>query len=234
MQVCFFCGAANSPGSPECHSCGQPLPGGGEPPPSEPVAASVEPSNPPQASASTDGTEPLDPDALSGEVKNCPFCDATVPVETTKCPHCQLNIDAKDPLNLPAPRGHENDLTHRYDDFAKQVEAVRLGSIQREDFSTWLKTIKGKLEGQRNNYMEMIRDSGYYDHHSDEVDLGLTGILDFEEAMEAMGAFANGDAEQSILDAALLLMWEGNEKLNEAMRLNRNFRAQLEEDWGYM
>lgn len=234
MQVCFHCGAANSSGSPECHSCGQPLPGGESPPP---VATAIAPPDPSPSSEGSASHEPAawgDPPPNDGAVKNCPFCDATVPADTTKCPHCQLNIGSNDPLNLPAPRGHEIDLTHRYDEFARNVEAVRLGTISREGFSNWLNATKIKLEEQRNIYMEMIRDSGYYDHHPDEVDLGLTGILEFEEAMEAMLAFAHGHVEQSILDAALLVMWEGNEKVNEAMRLNRGFRAQLEEDWGYM
>ena len=63
----------------------------------------------------------------------------------------------------------------------------------------------------------------------------MTGILEFEEAMEMMKLFADNDeTDFSVLDAALQKMWDGNEMCNEAMRINRDFRAKLEEDWGYM
>ena len=64
---------------------------------------------------------------------------------------------------------------------------------------------------------------------------GMTGILEYEESMEMMRLFAaNHEIEMAVLDAALQKMWDGNEKCNEAMRINRDFRAKLEEDWGYM
>ncbi len=186
MQVCFFCGAANSPGKKECHSCGQAFP-------------SAEGSSGPTAATAT------------------------------------LEADSG-PDGTPAipPKAHDQDFTARYDEFAGQVEAVRNGKVSREGFSDWLRSMRLKLEQMRDEYVIMVKESGYYQVHSDEVDMGMTGMFDFEEAMDSMELFANGEAEQGVLDSSLLQMWEGNEKVNEALRLNRAFRAQLEEDWGYM
>lgn len=210
MQVCFFCGSANGPEAKICHSCSQPLAGGEEEVEVEEQAAPTE------------------------SPSECPFCGHDVEPDATECPHCRSAIVPTDPLDRPAPRTHERDITSRYDEFAAKVQLIREGQMSREQFSNWLGYIKGTLVGQRERYIDLIKTSGYYEFGSDEVDMGMTGILDFEEAMEMMSSYATNGADQSILDAALEKMWEGNQKCNEAMRINRDFRAKLEEDWGYM
>jgi RNase P subunit RPR2 len=211
MQVCFFCGSANGSNAKVCHSCSQPLAGGEE-----------------QAS---DNTENGTTEVLA----ECPYCGHGVESTDHECKNCESILVSSDPLDRPAPKSHEQEITSRYDEFAGRVQMVRDGRMSRGQFATWLGTVQQMLVGQRDRYIEMIRTSGYYDFSSDEVDMGMTGILDYEEAMEMMVLFAGDDeADMSILDAALEKMWDGNEKCNEAMRINRDFRAKLEEDWGYM
>lgn len=212
MQVCFFCGSANSPDAKECHSCSQPLAEDQGQPTTE-VAVTTE-----QVEAPT----------------QCPYCGQPVSPGDEECGNCQATLVSSDPLDRPAPKTHDRDITSRYDEFASRVQMVRDGRMTREQFSTWLGTIKKQLVSQRDRYVEMIRTSGYYEMSSDEVDMGMTGILDYEEGMELMSLFAASEEDLSVLDQALAKMWEGNEKCNEAMRINRAFRNQLEEDWGYM
>lgn len=211
MQVCFHCGAANSPEAKVCHSCSASLGAAEE----EEVAA--------------DG----DVDEVVHEVE-CPNCGYPIGVNVHTCPNCQFVIYSQDPIDRPAPKTHERDITDRYDQFAERVQMIRDGRMSVEQFGNWLRTTQQMLLGQRERYVEMIKVSGYYEDSTDEVNMGMTGILDYEEAMEMMLSFANGEADSATLDAALEKMWEGNEKCNEAARINRRFRAQLEEDWGYM
>mgnify|MGYP000489385636 FL=1 len=159
------------------------------------------------------------------------------PVDPTDkvCRNCNHVLISDDPLDRPAPRSHDRDITTRYDEFAQKVQAVLDGNMTRDQFGTWLGTMQKKLLSQRERYVEMIQTSGYYEFSSDEVDMGMTGILEYEQSMEMMVLWAgNPDADDSILADALGQMWEGNQKCNEAMRINREFRAQLDEDWGYM
>jgi ribosomal protein L40E len=211
MQVCFTCGAPNPPDAPECEACGADLPAGQAPPPPPPPAEAPDPAD-----------------------SKCPFCNQQVEPDAKECPHCRLNLDAKDPLNQPAPRGHADNMTGRYEDFQKKVEGLRMGSVTPQAFIEWLTQIRGTLEGKRNLYIKTIQETGYYDMHREEVDIATVGILDFEDAVEDMWEFTLGKTDISGLDTALAKMWQANEKINEAMRMNRGFRAQLEDDWGYM
>lgn len=211
MQVCFHCGAANSPEAKVCHSCSASLGGAEE----------------------EEVTEDSDVDEVIHEVE-CPNCGYPIGVNVHTCPNCQFVIYSQDPIDRPAPKTHERDITDRYDQFAERVQMIRDGRMSVEQFGNWLRTTQQMLLGQRERYVEMIKVSGYYEDSTDEVNMGMTGILDYEEAMEMMLSFAGGEADSATLDAALEKMWEGNEKCNEAARINRRFRAQLEEDWGYM
>jgi hypothetical protein len=154
--------------------------------------------------------------------------------EAKECPHCRLSLDAKDPLNAPAPRGHADNMTGRYEDFQRKVEGLRMGSISPADFIEWLANIRVTLAGKRASYINTVRDMGYQDANPEEVDIAVNGILDFEDAIEDMWEFTLGKTDISGLDTALAKMWQANEMINDAMRLNRGFRAQLEDDWGYM
>jgi predicted nucleic acid-binding Zn ribbon protein len=209
MQVCFFCGSANSPDAKVCHSCSQQL--------------AAEEQSPDQASAQE---VPAD---------QCPFCASKIEPGSEKCEHCQTILMSNDPLDRPAPKTHEYEITGRYDEFAGRVQMVRNSQMSREQFAQWLDSIQKSLLNQRDRYIELIQTSGYYEYGSDEVDMGMTGILEYEESMELMRLFAGDhEIEMEVLDGALQKMWDGNEKCNEAMRINREFRAKLEEDWGYM
>ncbi|MFA5504956.1 MAG: zinc ribbon domain-containing protein [Vulcanimicrobiota bacterium] len=210
MQVCFFCGSANSPEAKVCHSCSQQL------------AADEE-----QSSEKVSAREASEDE--------CPFCGNSIEPGADKCPHCQTILLSEDPLDRPAPKTHEIDITGRYDEFAGRVQKMRNQEMTRLQFSNWLDHIQRSLLNQRDRYVELIQSSGYYEYGSAEVDMGMTGILEYEEAMEMMKLFADSEeTDFAVLDSALQKMWDGNEKCNEAMRINRDFRAKLEEDWGYM
>ena len=210
MQVCFSCGSANPPDAPQCLECGADLPAGQKaPPPPLPVA--------------DDPSE-----------SRCPFCSQPVEKDAVECPHCRLNLDSKNPLNAPAPRGHADNMTARYMEFQSKVEAIRMGKLVRSEFAVWLGQVLDTLLNKRQDYMTTVRESGYIETHPAEVDLAMNGILDFEEAANDMLDFARSEADIAALDAALAKMWQANEAINDAMRMNRSFRAQLEDDWGYM
>lgn len=211
MQVCFTCGAPNPPDALACEACGADLP-------------LAQASPPPPAPPPVDARDPT----------KCPFCNGTVEPDAKECPHCRLSLDSKDPIHAPAPRGHADSLTGRYDDFSKKVEGLRTGSVKPDEFITWLDGARAHLATKRTNYMQTIQETGYYDMHSVEVDEAMNGILDFEAAVEEMWQFTLGKTEVSALDEALARMWVANERINEAMRMNRGFRAKLEDDWGYM
>lgn len=211
MQVCFTCGAANPPDAHQCEGCGADLPAGQSAP------APLPPVEEPESSITT-----------------CPYCAREVDPEATECPHCKLNLDAKNPLNAPAPRGHADNMTGRYDEFQKKVEGLRVGTVPPEAFIEWLAQVRVLLRQKEESYIKTVGEMDYYDAHPQEVEVAVNAIKDFGEAVEKMWDFTKGETDISGLDTALAEMWQANEQINEAMRMNRGFRAQLEDDWGYM
>lgn len=211
MQVCFTCGAANPPDAPQCESCGADLPAGQSAPPPLPSAEEA---------------EPVD--------NSCPYCAQPVEPDASECPHCKLSLDARDPLNAPAPRGHSDNLTGRYDEFQKKIEGLRVGMVTPEAFIEWLAVTRQTILEKGDVYVKTVGEMDYYETHPQEVEMAVNGIKDFEESVEQMWDFTLGKTDISGLDTALAKMWQANEQINEAMRLNRGFRAQLEDDWGYM
>ena len=145
MQVCFFCGSANSPDAKVCHSCSQEL-------------------APVEEQSSEENSAPEVPE------DECPFCGNNIEPGAEKCPHCQTILMSDDPLDRPAPKSHEVNITGRYDEFAGRVQKLRNGEITREQFSRWLDQIQRSLLNQRDRYVELIQTSGYYEYGSKEVD----------------------------------------------------------------
>lgn len=221
MQVCFHCGAANSPGARECHQC---------------LATLIDDSG--ESASPT----PAQEDRLS----ECPQCGYPAEPGDTVCSNCQSSLLA----SAEMPRTHDKDITSRYDEFASQVQDLRNGSLTRKEFGKWLNAIRARLNDRRDHYVQFVKGSefedvdverlevlqtDYFKEREEEVTMTMEGIFDFEEAMALMASYVEDESAQAdVLDEALSKMWHGNEKCNEAIRMNRDYRNQLEEDWGYM
>lgn len=221
MQVCFHCGAANSPGAKECHQC--------------------------SATLIEDGDEAATPAPGAAELlSECPTCGYPADQDDTTCTNCNASLVA----TAEVPRTHDRDITSRYDEFSAKVQGLRNGEISRQAFGKWLNEMREKLTGRREYYVQFVKGSefedidverlevlqnNYFNEREQEVTLTMEGIFEYEEAMGMMAAFLeNEDVKEDVLDEALKMMWNGNEKCNEAIRMNREYRNQLEDDWGYM
>ena len=124
-------------------------------------------------------------------------------------------------------------ITERYEQFKKACDRVRVGEWGPDEFLAWLEEIWATLKDKAADYVSHIEDSGYYNDQTDEVENCFTGIEQYETGMETMRQYVDtGDV--GYLDQGLQIIWEGNEYINEAMRMNREFRRNLEEEWGYM
>lgn len=204
MVVCFQCGAANTPGNPNCHGCGAELP----------------------------VTKPDDPDdgAPAGQPVVCIHCGNENAAGTTECIHCNAVLPI---LDAATRNQSSSSVTGLYESFCNGCERVRRGEWTPVEFRDWLVAIRVKFETRKNDYVEEVRESDYYYVQEDEVNLCMTGVFEYEEAMEKLDEFVNS-GDMALLDQSLQIMWEANEKINDSMRMNREHRRRLEEEWGYM
>lgn len=119
----------------------------------------------------------------------------------------------------------------RYNQFSEAVAKTRSGEWSAEDLQAFLETSYEVLETKALECRSIIEEEEYADDSPAEVEAGLEGLDLYDAGIHEMYAYLeDGDLEH--LDAGLQMMWEGNEKINEAKRLNRETRD--EQDVAFM
>lgn len=115
----------------------------------------------------------------------------------------------------------------RYNQFKRAVDNVRNGSWTAEEFNEFLVNIYGVLSAKAQECRDIITEENYEETDGSEVEHGVSGMDLYEAGMQEMSLFLE-DGEMVHLDEGLALIWEGNEKINEAMRINRESRDNLD------
>lgn len=115
----------------------------------------------------------------------------------------------------------------RYNQFKRAVDNVRSEAWSPEEFNEFLVNIYEDLSAKAQEMREIIVNENYGDYAKEEVECGLAGLDLFEAGMQELSLLLE-DGEFVHLDEGLSLIWEGNEKINEAMRLNREGRDNID------
>lgn len=165
----------------------------------------------------------------------CVLCGYENPPTSSICdrPGCGAKLPR---IEQSAPETKRAKVTDRYDRFKSAVDKVRDGDWTLDDFRSFLEEIDKLLSVKRKAYFDVITESGYaeFTETNEEVEQASSGIEDYEKGLAFMWQYASEEADDSVLDRALGFMWEGNEKLNKAMTLNRALRKELTEQFGYI
>ncbi len=149
------------------------------------------------------------------ETKNCENCGAQLP-----------RVDTSAMIKVEKVAG-------RAGQFQNAVEQVKSGEWGTEEFFEFLQNIYQVLAEKRASAEQLIAETNYHEMAEEEVQQGLEGMDQFEEGMQEMSLYVE-DGEISHLDIGLELIFSGNEKINDAMMINRAERRKLEEEWGWM
>ncbi len=118
-------------------------------------------------------------------------------------------------------------VTGRYEQFRQAAERARAGEWNAEEFEAFLLHLYDILTAKAVDCRAFIEESRYREEAPDEVDRGLRGLDLYEVGMHEMWLYLE-DGDPGHLDSGLEMLWEGNEKINEAMRLNRDSREDLD------
>lgn len=146
---------------------------------------------------------------------------------------------------------HE-EITGRYNDFAKQIEALQEGKLPLEDFARWFYSTRDVMNRSRKDFVKLIRGlefedvdltrvqtledleaitvqkTDYFKSREEEVTTAVEGMLDYEAGMELIAQFLEQESEgHQALHEALQRMWDGNQKCNLALKMNRAYREEL-------
>jgi hypothetical protein len=119
----------------------------------------------------------------------------------------------------------------RYNQFKNASEMARSGQWTPEQFKKFMEDISSFLAKKAQEIVELIQQTNYTaDGGEEEVSVGMQGIEAFEKGMEEMYHYAE-DLDPEHLEQGLRMIWEGNQLILEAMRINRENRRQLIDQW---
>lgn len=154
----------------------------------------------------------------------CIKCGYDNPPTANACAKCRTPLP-KMPAGYEAPRPV---LTERLQKFIDAAENLKNGTWTLDDFKSFLDNMAQVLGEKAAEIRATEIPPEMFDDFSQELAVGLEGINLYEQGMAEMyHIFRDGDANH--LDVALDLMEQGNEKINEAMRINRENRQKMEE-----
>lgn len=159
----------------------------------------------------------------------CMQCGSQNRKENKKCSNCGAPM----PHFEMTPTVKVETVTGRFKQFHDSVEGVRSGLISADDFGEFLQNQYDALQKFRGELADIIEGTDYMDKCHEEMAQGLQGMDHYEDGIHEMWSFLE-DGETEHLETGLDMIRMGNDCINDAMRINRMARKQLEEEWGTM
>lgn len=125
--------------------------------------------------------------------------------------------------SAPPPKVNE-----RYMQLKEAGEKVKSGEWSIEEYGSFLSEIHQILSQKEQEIREIEIPEEAVEEFSEELNVGFNGIELYNQGISNMMLYLE-DENPDHIDYGLELVHEGNEKINEAMRINRENRRKLEE-----
>ena len=77
---------------------------------------------------------------------------------------------------------------------------------------------------------DVFNGMNYFHDNPAEMEMGMSGVDYFESGVNEFWAYLE-DGEAAHLETGLQMAWEGTQRIMEAMRINRESRAELALYW---
>lgn len=130
----------------------------------------------------------------------------------------------------PSDRPDAEASTSRYRQIRLRCEEVQSGHITMQAFAAYLQELSNILQQRGQAIYDNLELTEYYADNADEVDMGIGGVQSYEAGVNELWAFVE-DGNAAHIEDGLLLIWEGNQRIIEAMRINRESREELSLLW---
>lgn len=152
----------------------------------------------------------------------CAACGFINPSKESLCLACGLGL-ARAPQTVDPTE-------ERYRRIASNVEQLRQGHVTLEQFVDFIEAMQHTVTEEGQALCDYFETSGYYQESPLEVETGVAGLQSYEVGLSELRQFAE-DLDETHLEAGLQTVREGNDKILEAMRLNRERRDRLADEW---
>jgi len=159
-------------------------------------------------------------------LKVCTRCGAQNSDDKKYCVNCQAVLP-----NIPAasrsPKPPEI-VMERYNQLKEAGDMVLNGEWTVEEYGEFLEGISQVLAQKEQEIREIEIPEEAYDDFAEELEVGFNGIALYNEGIAHMMLYLEDENPEHI-EYGLQLVYEGNESINEAMKVNRENRRKLEE-----
>ena len=118
----------------------------------------------------------------------------------------------------------------QYKQLKDKVDALVEGSLSRDQFTSWLEEISSRFTHKHQSLIDVFDGMNYFNDNPSECDMGMSGIEYFESGVNEFWAYLE-DNDSTHLEGGLQMAWEGTQRIMEAMRINRESRAELAMYW---
>jgi ribosomal protein L40E len=163
----------------------------------------------------------------------CVVCSTSNSASDSNCGNC----GAKLPRVYNESQGvSAKPINGRYEQFKKACDSVLAGKTTMAEFAEFLEQIQETLRVCREGY-DLARkeycELSEGDEPIEEVELCCSGMDDFEAGIEELWGYVDTGAEDHI-HSGLALIERGKGRINEARTKNRQRRAEMADEFGYV
>jgi len=154
----------------------------------------------------------------------CIKCGHKNPAGVNYCDSCGAILPKMTQAEMAPPAK----VNERYMLLKDAGEKVRSGEWSVEEFISFLKNISAILSQKEQEIREIEIPSEAIAEFEEELNMGFSGIELYNQGISEMMLYAE-DLNPEHLENGVEMIREGNERINEAMRINRENRRKLEE-----
>lgn len=127
-----------------------------------------------------------------------------------------------------APEPEPETVDQRLREAEEAAEKAASGEWSNEQFAEFIDGLSQTLQEREEQIRQIEIPPEAVEDFREELEVGFTGIQLWHEGVARMALFAE-DMDVAHLEEGLEICRQGNEHINEAMRINRENRKRLEE-----
>ena len=159
-------------------------------------------------------------------MKVCTRCGTQNPDNKNYCVNCNAALPAI-PASAQVPKV-PSFVMERYNQLREAADLVINGEWTIEEYGEYLENLAQVLAQKEQEIRDIEIPEEAYEDFEDELAVGFEGITLYNEGIAHMMLYLD-DQDPAHIDHGLELVRQGNENINDAMKINRQNRRKLEE-----
>lgn len=156
----------------------------------------------------------------------CSDCGFTNPSSERFCLACNSQLGVARATSRPDAEAS----TSRYRQIRQKCEEVQTGHVTVEHFVAYMTDLSNILSQRAQSIYDNFQATDYWSENGEECEIGVSGVESYEAGVNEIWAFIE-DGDPSHINEGLVMIWEGNQRIIEAMRINRENREALALLW---